>query len=287
MLNLEVKYLSFGNLTFRLECPEPLLETEKYKDFFSKEAQFDFSVRYSFSEDVGAPPLNANLLQKGGKTFVAKGKNQAVFYNSACVGKYYAVRRSDAPHKFANVVLSNEAKGKFWARLALNTLGIEEAAARKNGVVFHSSFIETDNKAVLFAGPCSIGKSTQAQLWHENRASTIVNGDKTLLYLKEGKVFASGLPFSGSSNISLNRSMELRSIVFLEKGSENKVAPLNKKEAFVHLMKSSYVPVFCADGLLLTLSEIVKKTPICLFSCTPDERAVAALENFLKGVERF
>lgn len=282
MSGMEIEYLSFGNLTLKLELPSKLLSKEKYTDFFCEEQKADFVFRYSVSEKAIDLPEGLESTEKGSKVFVLDGKERAVYYKSADSNGFFAVRRFvDGQNRFT-VTLSPQAKGKLWTRLVLNTLGIDEIAAQKNAVAFHSSFIEKSGKAVLFTGPCGIGKSTQARLWNEFCGARIINGDKALIYLEGENAFASGLPFSGSSNISENKSMELFSIVFLEQGTENKVRRLTKKEAFLRLMKSSYAPPFGTELLTRTLEKLAKSVPVCLLSCTPDERAARTLEAFFE-----
>lgn len=283
---MEVKYLSFGNITIRLALEEKLLETEKYTDFFCKEKAYDFSFVYKFSDESILPPKDVHLCENNGTVICSDGINIEVYYKSAIEGEYFAVRRYRKGSGKFLVTLTEKARGKFWMRLVLNTLGIENLAFQKNGIVFHSSFIETDGKAILFTGPCGIGKSTQANLWNENRKAEIINGDKTLIFLKDEKVFASGLPFSGSSGISENRCMELSSIVKLSKGKENTVRILSPSEAFFCLMKSVYFSVECGKIESDIPAKIAEKVSFFSLCCTPDERAVAALESFMKGREK-
>lgn len=280
---MEVKYLSFGNLCLKLQLPERLLETEAYEPFFCEEKAADFEICYSFSKEPILLPDSEKKLERGNRIFCLDGERCSVYYKAAVPGEYYAVRRYCSGEKGANITLSEKAKGRLWARLALNTLGVEELAAQKNAVVFHSSFVEVQKKALLFTGPCGIGKSTQARLWSGYRLAPIINGDKTLLYLENEKVFASGLPFSGSSGISKNKSMELGTIVQLGKGKENRAFPLSKKQAFLCLLKSSYIPPFFSESVSATLAEIAEKSKVCSLLCTPDENAVKVLESYIEG----
>ena len=79
------------------------------------------------------------------------------------------------------------------ADVVFSLIGIEELVAESNGCVLHSSFVAKDDKAILSTGPCSIGKSTQAGLWKKYADALIINGDKTLIFEKDGELFASGI----------------------------------------------------------------------------------------------
>lgn len=283
---MEVKYLSFGNLCLKLELPEPMLETEGYMPFFCDEKPSDFEICYSFCKERIFLPQLVSVTERGNRVFCFDGKTHLVYYKAAAPGEFYAVRECCDGEKKIKITLTSEAKGKLWARLVLNTLGIEELAARKSGVVFHSSFIERNKRAVLFTGPCGAGKSTQAEIWKRYCGVQIINGDKTLIYLENGKIFASGLPFSGSSGISKNLGMELVAIVHLEKSKENRIELFSPRDAFLCLLKSSYVPLNYGGSVSSTLAKIAERTLVCSLFCTPDERAAEVLDNYLKGREK-
>lgn len=283
---MEIKYLSFGNLTLKLELPSKLLKTEDCECFFCEERPCDFVFCFRFAEEALEPPKSALKREDGNRLVCLDGERRSVYYKAAAPGTYFAVRENAGEKEFS-VKLSKGARGKLWARLVLNCLGVEELAARKNGFVFHSSFVKMGENALLFTGPCGIGKSTQARLWSSLRGTETVNGDKTLIYLENGRVFASGLPFSGSSKISRNEKALLRAVVSLKKGSENKARPLGSQEAFRCLMKSAYVPFGFGDEISRTLAETAERVLFFFLECTPDEGAVRELERMMKGCESF
>lgn len=282
---MTVKYLSFANLTLKLLLPAKMLDCEKYESFFCDEAPFDFCIEYSFaSSPLSLPKDEKAYAELDDKVICFDGKTYNVFYKDA-FGGCFARRQSRTDSNRITVTLTAEAKKKFWMRLVLNTMGIEELASRKNGFVFHSSFIERKNEAILFTGPCGIGKSTQAKLWNESRNAPIINGDKTLIYFENERFYAAGLPFSGSSGISKNKVLPLRLIVKLSWKNSNKISPLSPKEAFVALLKSIYVPNGLGSQISAVAFSASRKVPIVFFECTPTEAAVDALESYLDKEE--
>ena len=281
---MEIQYLSFGNITVRLELPEALPTSGRFRDFFGPEKPWDFVLHGSFTDEPIGLPRNAACREYARSVLCMEEGGTATYYRAA-PGEFYAVKRQKYGERRASVSIAESVKGRLWTRLILEMLGIEEIAAQKNGVVFHAAFIEWEGRAVLFTGPSGIGKSTQAALWKQFRGTPIINGDKTLLYREGEKLFASGLPFSGSSAFCENRMAALRAIVCLDRCAENAVSPLSPTEALRCLTRSSYILPTCVGSVTQTLIEIAENAPICSLRCTPDERAVASLERYLKGSE--
>lgn len=166
-------------------------------------------------------------------------------------------------------------------------MAFEELLLRKNRMIFHSSCITTDQGGILFSGPSGIGKSTQADLWKEYEGSTIINGDRTILYQKNGIWMASGSPYAGSSGYYVNKQIPVRAIVMLEQATECKVRRLKPAEAFRNLYAGmivnswnvEYVSHICDFCQLLAM-----EVPIYHMACTPDETAIAVLKEALKEV---
>lgn len=281
-MNMISEFISFGNITLKLNLPEKTAGKNLYADFFCDERVPDYVFNFSFCDCLGKPD-NECVSYDFDEFIVEKNENGCRYFykNRGCHG-FYAVRKHVYGSDVIDVRLDRSISGRLWTRIILNTIGIEEIAVRKGGVIFHSSFIEKDGKAVLFTGPCSVGKSTQANLWNINRGTPVINGDKTYLYPDNGAVYASGLPFSGSSGICKNKWMPLDFIVKLEKAENNAVRKLSSADAFFTVLNSCYVPF----GLGAQVSEIggliAQKSRICCLSCLPDGSAVETLEKYMQ-----
>lgn len=171
---------------------------------------------------------------------------------------------------------------KITASAVLETIGTERLVGMAGGAILHSSFIEVGGKAVLFTAPSGTGKSTQAELWRENRGAVVINGDRSVLRIIDSVPCASGLPYSGSSGICLNRTLPLRAIVYIEQAHENSVTRLHGFAAFRKVWEGVCVNTW-DTAQVSRASDIVRKivtsVPVCLQKCTPDLRAVEALER--------
>ncbi|MGN1444155.1 MAG: hypothetical protein ACI4XE_09940 [Acutalibacteraceae bacterium] len=253
-----------------------------YDAFFCEGKVPDFVYNFSFCDRL-PEPKKENICFHSPEYAVEKSESGwRIFYKNRAESGFFAVREEFDGSSEINVFLDASIRNKLWTRIVLNTVGIEEIAGKKGGMVFHSSFIEKDGRAVLFTGPCSIGKSTQAKLWNVHRKTPIINGDKTYIYPENGTVYASGLPFSGSSGICKNEVMPLDFIVKLEKADKNQVEMLSSKQAFFTVLDSCYIPFGYGLPFSQTAAFIVQKCKICRLSCLPDVSAVETLENFIE-----
>lgn len=153
-------------------------------------------------------------------------------------------------------------------------------------LTLHSSIIEVGNKAIAFFAPSGIGKSTQAGLWNKYRGANQLNGDKTALICKKDGIYASGLPFCGTSEICNQYELPLGALVFLSQAKENVIRPMKGIEALKALMDNCFgyrsVPG-CMLKMIEISTEILKHVTVLSLACTPDEHAVDALEKYLKG----
>jgi hypothetical protein len=167
----------------------------------------------------------------------------------------------------------------MWLTIALSQLMLNQ-----NVLFFHSSFIDYKGKGILFSAPCGTGKSTQAFLWEKHRNARIINGDKAGVSLKDGVVYANGVPFCGTSNICKNVTVPLNAIVLLEQAKENQIIRLKGAHALQMLMKNIYLDMIAPDEqrkCVDLLIDIMAEVPVYLLKCTPDEQAVESLEKVL------
>lgn len=93
---------------------------------------------------------------------------------------------------------------------------------------------------------------------------------------------AHGVPFAGTSGICENVSLPLRAVVVLSQAPENSVRRLGPSEAVAALCPNLFVDQAIPEEWQMALHlllDLVASVPVYALACTPDERAVAALEQ--------
>lgn len=155
-----------------------------------------------------------------------------------------------------------------------------------NRVMLHSSYIIYNGKAVLFCGKSGVGKSTQADLWKKFAGAEIINGDKTALFIKNGKPFVSSLPVAGTSGICKNLIAPLDAVVFLSQGKTNVITPLSRFDAALKTLENCIIDIWKngeTDKVLSLIACIFKSARAFSFACLPDSSAVDILKDKLEN----
>ncbi|MBU5337257.1 hypothetical protein [Intestinibacter bartlettii] len=163
---------------------------------------------------------------------------------------------------------------------------LDKLFSLNNIILLHSSYIKYKNKAILFTAPSGTGKSTQADLWNKYEDAEIINGDKTAIQKVNGRWYAYGLPYAGSSDIFKNITTPISTIVVLRKGKENRIERLSLKEAFKYIYSETIINTwdeqFVNTAVDIILS-IIRDIPVYLLSCLPNQDAVELLKSQIRG----
>ena len=153
------------------------------------------------------------------------------------------------------------------------------------GFLIHGVVAENDSCGIAFLAKSGVGKSTHAKLLTEllKGRICIINGDKPLIRIIEGKVFAFGSPWAGKENIHTNTKTELKKICFIERAEENQCLHMEKKAVFERLINQVYIP---KDKQLLCLTleyinELIEKCDFYLIRCNTD---ISAAETSYRGL---
>ena len=165
-----------------------------------------------------------------------------------------------------------------------NRIGLETLLLQHFGLLLHASLIKYNGKAIAFAGPSGVGKSTQANLWHQYLDAKILNGDRAALRKMLHGWDAYGSPYAGTSGIYQNDSAPLTAIVLLAQSEENRLERLNKTESFRLLYPEvsmhRWDKYFVAKVTDLCL-QLVSEVPVFLLSCRPEESAALLVKKGL------
>ena len=266
-----------------IEMPDFPNDSVDWRLFETNESTADISVNCQVGEKL--PEISGRFCGEQGEFSVFSDEEKVFRKRSmgtleGALAEYDCKDGSDCRLHFTNEsfsVLTDERY--FW-----NTIPLAQLLLPKKAVLMHASYINVDGSAVLFTAPCGTGKSTQAELWRTCRSADVINGDKAGIFLKDGTAFASGVPFCGTSGICYNKNSPLKAIVLLSQGKENLVRRLVGFEALQGVINNIYLDLLapyekqmCIDFVI----ELLEKVNVFSLQCTPDERAVEALEEAL------
>lgn len=276
---MTVNRYKIGKFIIKIITPVQPESDRQYDSFLTDENREDFTAEFETVPSIEAE-LDDPLYKTDVATCMKINGEYHTFYGGNYGGKIYAERISYPGG--CKVRLSEEYSDKLFNRTVFSVIGIEEIAAMNDAVVFHSSVIAVNGKAVLFTGPCGIGKSTQADLWAKYRNAEIINGDKSLIYMDGDIPTVSGLPYAGSSKFCENRQLPIKAIVNLSQAEYNITENISGVKAFSAIFRSSY-PASNFRELKNRQADVIEKissgVKVINFSCLPDESAVKCLEE--------
>ena len=283
------KYYCFAGIEIAVSIPEKwMYEDDRHLAPFRVTQVNDPHVfTYMPVTSLSAPAGDMQALIPG--VLVYRENEKSVRYIGAVTDgweKAYIRTENEEKNHLVQVKLG-ESVAHVGVKTVLNSFALEHLLAANEGFVFHCSYIEWNGGAILFTAPSGTGKSTQAELWKELRDAQIINGDRAAVCMKEERIFAEGIPFSGSSSYCENRSLPLLAVVYLSQAPQTTIQKLRGIHAFYKIWEGVSVNTWDRKDVE-RVSEVVQKIaadiPVYHLACTPDETAVIALEEALKGL---
>lgn len=158
-----------------------------------------------------------------------------------------------------------------------------------NAAVFHAALISFDGQGIAFAAPSGTGKTTHIKLWKKlfpNRVE-FVNGDKPLFTLRDGKFFASGMPWCGKEGWNVNKTVPLKAICFIDRAQTNSLCRLSDsgdimRRLFLQLVMPEDDSALMIEYLRFADS-LIKTVPFYLLKCNTDDNAAETAYNGIFG----
>lgn len=277
------KHYRIAGMEFSVEMPAELMYENDYRlaPFRVEQVENPAVFRFEKAEPL-RPPEGAFLIRSGDR----------MVYEDVCyfgpIGNSWETslfRTAEAEGQVQVQLRAGAFPGRVPARTALDAFAVEHRILQHGGVLFHCSFIERKGKAILFTAPSRTGKSTQAELWKQHREAAVINGDRAALRIVNGRVLAEGVPFCGSSPYCENRCLPVEAIVYLLQATVTTVRRLRGFEAFSRIWEGISVNTWDRQDLELAadiVKTVAESVPLWHMPCTPDERAVAVLEETLR-----
>lgn len=153
-----------------------------------------------------------------------------------------------------------------------------------DAIQFHGVVMEYHGKGIVVTAPSGVGKTTHTRMWRDHENALILNGDRALCRKSDGKWYAYGSPWFGSSGEYINRKVELSAVVVLEQAKENAAEQIEPFQAALNLMERVFAPDWEPERMGMAISlidDIVGKVPVIRLKCLPDLGAVQVLKDQL------
>ncbi|MBQ3118394.1 MAG: hypothetical protein IJC10_01350 [Clostridia bacterium] len=165
----------------------------------------------------------------------------------------------------------------------LESLAIYRQIAEKiidyNGFLMHGVVLDVQGMGIAFLAKSGVGKSTHTELWQEvlGERMTVINGDKPLIRIVDGKIRAYGTPWAGKEKIQTNTSTLLNKICFIERSKDNSCIEIAKEEVLEKLFSQIYKPKN-GLGFAKTIELIEKVIEKCKFYTIRCNREIQAAQ---------
>ena len=152
-----------------------------------------------------------------------------------------------------------------------------------NAILFHSSVVEVNHRAVAFTAQSGTGKTTHTLLWKELLGDdlTIINGDKPIVRLLNDILYVYGTPWKGKESFGINAKSKLTDICFIERDTVNSVEKFKKENAVDRIFNQILLPKD-ASGLKKTLELVdllLSKCNLWIIRCNTDISAAETAYN--------
>ena len=157
-----------------------------------------------------------------------------------------------------------------------------------NGVfVLHSSALAVDEEAFLFTAPSGTGKSTHARLYREvflDRV-TMINDDKPVIKKLGDEFYVYGTPWNGKHRIGSNKRFKVKAICQINRGKENTIEEISKKEMLFILLNQTIRPTDenKADKLFELLQQLLDSVGLYKLYCNVSTEAVMVSYEAMTG----
>lgn len=152
---------------------------------------------------------------------------------------------------------------------------IADNLADYDAFVFHGAVVELDGDAYLFTAKSGVGKTTHVKLWLDlfpGRAR-ILNGDKPVIRLINGKPYVSGTPWRGKEGFGYPGLASLSGIAFLERSKENSADAEKTESALIKFATQAHIPRSNSTRSAKALSlfdKILRSVPLVRLRCNMD-----------------
>ena len=158
--------------------------------------------------------------------------------------------------------------------------------ARFETLLLHCSNVDIDGNCVLFCARSGTGKSTLGKNFLE-QGYCLLNDERTALWVEGGRVLGAPNPWGGELSVIHAACQPVPVIFFFEQGTQNDFEEMQTEQIFFKLIQNVVAPRYHREhyeNIMTTAEKVAGSLRAFRFRCTPDFRAVQAIERKVKSL---
>ncbi|MBR0258298.1 MAG: hypothetical protein IJQ58_11215 [Synergistaceae bacterium] len=121
---------------------------------------------------------------------------------------------------------------------------ISEKMPEYDAFLFHGSCISVNGEGYIFTAPSGTGKSTHSALWRKllGERAVMVNDDKPIIRITNGRAYAYGTPFTGKHMLGNNIHVPVKAVCVLHRSDTNHIEPSTLNGMYAEILRQTYRP---------------------------------------------
>ncbi len=172
----------------------------------------------------------------------------------------------------------------------LESLEIYRVICRKildyDAMLMHCAAIAVDGEGYLFTALSGTGKTTHIALWKKKFKDRcfVVNGDKPILRIKDGKFYVCGTPWQGKENYGNNVIVPIKAICILNRGEKNSIKKIAPHEAISTVLTQTLRTEDMAEmeKVLVMTDKLLSMVPFYSLYCNMEDEAADVAYNAMQ-----
>ena len=252
----------------------------------SESSECDINITYRENNAIKVP--ECEIVQKKDFRVFAVNNDKCYYYDILRENEYSALIVSDNEWTDIKCELMDveDMGGASLNIRQFNMIGlvIRYIMINHSGMSLHSSSIAYKDHGIMFSADSGTGKSTHTRLWKKVFDNVeIINDDMPVIRKIDGVWYLFGCPWSGKTEININKKVPLKSIVFIERGKTNEIEPIYSPECVFKIIRQTLMPAYkqYTKKAMDNIAMLVNDIPVYRLKCTISEEAPKVVANEL------
>lgn len=276
--------LCVAGVPIRIESAHPEWAARRYAAYLREDdrpSQMDIHIR--LFDDLEEVPEGTLVEQVRAATILQLKDDWRCRYSRDPEGRIFLATYYKSDYSVVEIHLLRSQNHPHFSNLdweySLTGFAFQDRLTVLGDGIMHASSLAWRNNGIAFSANSGTGKSTHVGLWCEKFGDEVevINDDKPAIVFEGDQPMLCGTPWSGKTELNVNRRVPLKAIVFIERGTENRIRRLDTLDSYFNLSAQIARPYYDArvgEKMIEFTERLLATVPIYCLTCNISTEAV-------------